>query len=65
MRELDERVDQLRASNDRLEREKGAFERRKLLLEQDPLTVEVEARNRLGLIKEGETVYVVKDWPYD
>ena len=63
MRELDDEVDQMRASNKELELEKGAFKHRKLLLENDPLTVEVEARDRFGLIKEGETVYVVKDWP--
>ena len=65
MRELDAQVDEMRASNDELEAEKGAFKDRKLLLEHDPLTVEVEARGRFGLIKEGETVYVVKDWPLD
>jgi len=65
MRELNEQVEQLRASNNKLESEKGAFNRRKLLLERDSLTVEIEARDRFGFIKEGETVYVVKDWPDD
>ena len=65
MRELDDQVDQMRASNEDPETKKGVFKHRKLLLEHDPLTVEVEARDRFGLIKEGETVYVVKDWPLD
>jgi len=63
MAELDVQIGRLRASNEELEREKAAIERRKSLLEHDPLTVEIEARRRFGLIKEGETVYVVKDWP--
>ncbi len=65
MRELDAQVDQMRAANDELETDKRGFKNRKLLLEHDPLTLEVEARGRFRLIKEGETVYIVKDWPLD
>jgi len=65
IQKLEDEIEQLRVANEKLESERSAFNRRKLLLERDPLTIEVEARERFGLIKEGETVYVVKDWPAD
>jgi len=63
MQRLDDQIETLRTSNAQLEAEKEALANRKSLLEHDRLTVEMEARDRFGLFKEGETVYVVQDWP--
>jgi len=65
IRKLEDELEHLRASNKTLEIERSALNRRKVLLERDPLTIEIEARERFGLVKEGETVYIVKDWPAD
>jgi cell division protein FtsB len=63
LKDLDGQIARIEANNARLDQEKRDLDRRKLMLENDPLTIEIEARNRLRFTKEGETVYVVEGWP--
>jgi len=54
--ELRTRVGNLRESNEKLAEEIG-------LLRDDPVTIENLARTELGMVREGETVFILSDRP--
>ena len=55
-------INRLRDRSRLREEEKAALLKRKELLENDPLTVEIEARKRLKYVKKDETVYIIENW---
>ncbi len=63
MRSLDQQIEKINSDNAKLEQKQRGLEHRKHMLETDPLTIEIEARNRLKYTKKGETIYVVENWP--
>lgn len=65
LRAHDAKIRQIEDINARLREEKRNLEQRKYMLEEDPLTIEIEARDRLKYTKKGETVYIVEGWPED
>jgi len=67
LREMKTRIQETEARVEELEREnEGYAEKRKKLSEPpsgDPLYIEKVARQNIGLVREGETVYHVQDPP--
>jgi cell division protein FtsB len=53
--------DELEGEVQRLRRENAALRDTKVRLSQDPTTIEMKAREELGLIRPGEILVIVKD----
>ena len=61
IRNQKEQIDLLRAEIRKMKSENEALRRHVSLLESDPATIEKIARERYGMIKPGESVYMVYD----